>query len=146
MGVLKFTVGDKLAAVVIDKGWYPCIVKEIGSGAASKSGKSITYNVTFQLAEGPRKGKEHEVAFNTETSSISLLGNRQFFPDNQFLVLQAAVKGIKLDDVDLQMDTDDLLNKPLDIQFDVAMADGTPVNIATGFAPAGKGTSGVPWA
>ncbi len=145
MGVLNFSAGDRLAAVVIDKGWYPSAIKSVSEGTASKSGKSVSYYVEFEITDGPRKGKEHEIVLNTETNSASLLGSRQFFPSNQFLVLQAAVKGIKLDDTDLQMDTADLVGQILDVQFDVAMADGTPCNIAVGFAPSGKGTSGQPW-
>jgi hypothetical protein len=138
--VIHFTESDKLAGKVLEKGTYRAILTELKEPQQSSSKKSFTYVATFKLTEGIAVGKKLEVCFNTETSSSSVLGNRQYAPTRDMLKLAAAVKGVKFDDVPLDFDSDEILNKPLDLLVDTATSEGNIVNFISGYAPEGKGT------
>jgi hypothetical protein len=140
MPVIHFTESDKLAGKVLEKGTYRAILTELKEPQQSSSKKSFTYVATFKLTEGIAVGKKLEVCYNTETSSSSVLGNRQYAPTRDMLKLAAAVKDVKFDDISLDFDSDEILNKPLDLLVDTATSEGNIVNFITGYAPEGKGT------
>lgn len=140
MPVIHFTESDKLAGKVLEKGTYRAILVALKEPVQSSSKKSFTYVAEFKLTEGVAVGKKLEVCFNTETSSSSVLGNRQYAPTRDMLKLAAAVKDVKFDDIPLDFDSDEILNKPLDLLVDTATSEGNIVNFIAGYAPEGKGT------
>ena len=145
MAVIRFTDADKLAGKTMEKGGYPLIISEIEGPKASASQKSVSYFVTFRVAAGKFMGKELKTAFNSETRDRSVLGTMQWFPTRDFMLIAAAQQGKTLDEVDMELDTDALLNKPFDSIVDVATADGNLINVILSFLPAGKGTGSVPF-
>ena len=140
MPVIHFTEADKLAGKVLEKGTYRAILADLKEPQQSSSKKSFTYVATFKLTEGVAAGKKLEVCYNTETSSSSLLGTRQYAPTRDMLKLAAAVKDIPFDDVPLDFDSDTIVNKPLDLLIDTATSEGNILNFIAGYAPEGKGT------
>ena len=146
MAVIQFTQADKLAGKVMEKGGGTVQLTKLEQ-KASGSQKSVNFWATFRLTAGPYMGKELDCCFNTETSNASLLGNMKFFPHNQLLKVKAAIDGIKFDDVDVTtpMDTDTLMNRNLDITWDVVTVEGDLINVITNFLPAGKANGAVPF-
>lgn len=141
MPIIQFTDSDKLAAVTADAGFYQAVVKEIDM-KASGSGKSTNMWTTFEITqEGKFKGKEIKCCFNTETNGASMLGNTQFRPHSDLLVLAAAINNTTLQEVPLNLNTDDLLLKGFDLQVLIYVAEGMRVNATGNFVPFGKATS-----
>lgn len=141
MPIIQFTDSDKLAAITADAGFYQAVVKEMDM-KASGSGKSVNVWTTFEITqEGKYKGKEIKCCFNSEVNNASMLGGTQFRPQSDILVLAAAIKGVTLQEVDLALNTDDLLLKGFDLQVGVDVAEGLPVNNTGNFVPFGKATS-----
>ena len=148
MPVISFTDADKLAGKVIsEKGNYPVQITEIDGPTASKSGKSVSFFVTIAVTAGKYMNKELRIALNTESTNSSILGSMQWFPHNTFLKIAAAIKKIKFDDVLLDLDTDELLNKPFEVTIDVMpnAETGELMNVITAFLPAGAGAEKTPW-
>jgi hypothetical protein len=138
---LNFTQADKMAAVLVDKGWHPSLISEWKSGS-SKSGKSVNHFITITITDGKFKGKEIKTLFNSEMNNAQVMGDLSMFPEHDILRLVAAVEGIPLDDVKLEgVDTDNLLNKVFDVQYDVATNNGLLFNTVVNFVPKGKGSS-----
>ena|ERR1017187_5034370 len=141
MAIINFTAGDALQTTVVKPGIYPSEVSKVEGPKASKSGKSNHYFVDFRITEGPYKGKEITVSFNTETNSPSLLGDMKFFPSSYLLQLNAAITNSKVEPIDFQLDTDDLINGQLDIQWTIVTVEGRLVNDVVAFFPAGYGAN-----
>lgn len=141
MSIIRFTPADALQTRVIEAGVYPCQVTKIEGPKASKSGKSNSYFVDFQVTEGKYKGKEKTIVFNTETSSPSLLGDMKFFPVGYLLQVDAAANGRDIEAVDYELDTDNLLFHPLDVQWIVVTVEGALANDIVGFLPPGAGAN-----
>lgn len=138
MPIIQFTQGDKLASLIMDKGIYPAVIKEIPTATASGSGKSVSYFVDITVTgEGKYAGKELRVAFNSGVSNRSMLGGLQFEPVRSFLTIYAAQKNMKMEEVPLEFDTDDIIG-PIDIQVDHDTTDGQLSNIITAFLPRGS--------
>lgn len=144
MPVIQFDDSDKLAGKVAEKGAYTMELTEIRA-EASKSAKSVNYWTTFRITKGPLLNKEFGCSFNTSTKNQSLLGTMQFFPAHDLMKVAAAIQNVKFDDVSLNIDTDTLLNKPLDVNVDIAIVEGAMVNILVSFAPTGILTKGAPF-
>lgn len=135
MPVLSFTAADVLATTVIDAGKYPAIVCSI-EARPSKEKTSTHLFTTFRIVEGNRKGKELTIVANTKTSSPSLLGGFGYMvPTAVFLDIQAAILNQPKGADGGEIDTDSLLNKPLDIIVTVEAADGVLTNVVKGFRP-----------
>lgn len=137
MPVIQFTEGDRLAGKVMEKGGYSAEVAEIDGPKASASQKSVTFFTTFRITEGKYLGKELTVAFNTGTNSSSMLGNMHYAPHRDLMKVAAAVQGVSLDSVPLDLDTDTLKNKGLDLIVDALTSDGNIVNMIINFLPKG---------
>jgi len=140
--IISFTDSDKLAAVVVDAGYYKAVVKSIDM-KASKSESSTNFWTEIELTEGKNKGKELKVTFNTKTSSNSILGDMQLRPYSDMLMLYAAIFGLELEAVPLQFDTDEMLMKEFDLQvLNTPTENGGGIMNSTGvFLPAGKASS-----
>jgi hypothetical protein len=142
MPIIQFTQADRLAAVRAEPGWYPVTIVNVSDATPSSSKKSISYEVTFQIADGKYKGKEHSIFYNTETNSSSVLGTRQYTPAAEMLHIAAILAGKKFNDVDLTVDTSTWIGSPLDAKFVVEAVEGNLQNKITEFAPAGQGEKG----
>lgn len=141
MPIITFTESDKLAAVTADAGFYQAVTKTMEMKASS-SGKSTCFWTEFEItSEGKFKGKEIKVCFNSEMNSASMLNGIQFRPHSDILVLYAATHGIALQEVPLNMNSDDILLKGFDLQVGVDIDGGLPVNNTGNFLPLGKATS-----
>ena len=139
MAVINFTASDALQTTIVQPGYYPSEISKIEGPKASKSGKSNHYFVDIRITEGPYKGKETTVSFNTETNSPSLLGDMKFFPVSYLLQVEAAITGVAVQPADHQLDTDNLSLKPFDTQWVVATVEGRLINDVVAFYPAGYG-------
>jgi hypothetical protein len=122
----------------MEKGGGAAVLETIDA-KASKSGKSINYWVDFKLIEGPYTGKILSCCFNSETENASLLGTLKFFPSSDLMKVKAAVNHVKFNDLDFDepLDTDELLDKPFDLLWDVMPVDGDLLNVIIGFLPLG---------
>jgi hypothetical protein len=139
MPIINFTAADKLASTVIESNWYTAEITNIDGPKPSTSGKSVHFYTDFTLVDGPFATKKLLIVFNTETSSPSVLGSRQYWPHKGMIDAYAAAYAIPVAQVPDALDTDQLLHKPLDIRVDKTIVDGIPMNIIVGFLPAGKG-------
>lgn len=139
MPVIQFTEADKLAGKTLEKGVYVAEITEIDGPKASQSQKSINFFVKFRITKGPVTNKELMVAFGSGISNGSVLGGLQFLPHRDLLKVKAAIDDVKFDDINTNLDTDELLHKPLDIAVGIETSDGNLVNTITAFLPAGKG-------
>lgn len=140
MPILNFDEGDRLAAAIIPDGYYKTVITEI-KPEASKSQKSINFWTTFKIIDGKYAGKERRVCFNSETSSPSILGDMQFIPHNRFLEVQAAILGVSLTEVPLNVDTDALIEKPIDAKWTKNVGPTGILNTVDAFLPVGKGAT-----
>ena len=128
MSIIKFTEGDKLAAVTAEAGWYIMSLTKL-EARKSKNSESMNYFATFAiLDEGRYQNKEIDQCYNTSTKNASVLGGWVGFPDTDILKIAAATKGVDLKDVDLNLDTDELLNVPFKGKVDVFIGDSGPLN------------------
>ena len=139
MALLKFTESDRLASIVIPTEWYHLEVTEIDGPKESTSKKSFNFFFKVQVSDGPYAGKELSICFNTGTKSPSVLGTQQFFPTAWMLQLAAAIQNKKLDEVSLEMDTEELIRKPFDGKIEKGIHEGVPMNTLLTFLPAGTG-------
>ena len=146
MPVIRFTDADRLASTVMEKGSARAILAALDAQPA-KSQNSINYWATFKIVDGPYMGKELKCCFNTKTEIASLLGTMKFFPASDLMKIRAAVDGIPFNKVDwtVELVTEDLLNKPLDLIYDTATVDGDLINVITNFVPPGKATATIPF-
>lgn len=145
MPVIQFTEADRLAGKALEAGGYSAQITEISGPKASASQKSVSFFVIIQITKGPFLNKELNVAFNTETRSASILGGMQWFPHREMLKIKAAIDNSNLDTVDLNFDTDTLLDKPFDIMVAATVDGGAIVNIISAWLPAGKASTAVPF-
>ena len=141
MSIINFTPADALQTLMVEPGIYTCEIVEIDGPKPSASKKSIHYFVTFRITEGKYKGKEKTVAFNTETLSTSVLGSMQFTPHSSLLLIDAAINNKKVEAIDYALDTDDLMEKPLDVQWGVVTVEGILINTLINFYTAGYGAT-----
>ncbi len=139
MAVIQFTESDVLQTTVIEAGIYPCEVPVIKGPQKSASGKSVSYFTDIVITEGKFKGKTRTIVFNSETSSYSLLGDMQFYPQAAMLDLKAAIDNAPKEPCNL--DTDLLLHKPFDAQWAVETVEGKLINTIVNFYPAGYSNS-----
>lgn len=146
MPVISFTPADALQTVTVPAATYGAELVKIEGPKPSSSGKSVSFFVDMQITqEGKFKGKEFTIALNSETSNASLLGTMQFFPQSTFLEIDGAIQNKPVEPLNVDLDTDELLHKPLDIIVGVATVEGKLINIINGFLPAGSGKSGPGW-
>ena len=143
MSIIEFNEGDRLQSQIADIGWYSARITEMEI-KASKQQTSINYWTTFTI-DGPKfRGKEIKICYNSASNGSSILGSMHMVPHSDILKVFAAVQNVPLKDVNLQVDTDTLMDKPIDIKLDTAMGDGRPMNILVDYLPAGKGTGAKP--
>ena len=141
--ILKLTDGDRLIGTLVESNWYPMVVKKFNDLQKSKSGKSMSMFVDFEICDGKFRGKEFTVAFNTETNSPSILGSMVFMPMGFVFNLAAAILNIPISAVPLDVDTETLIAKAFDGKVEKTISDGVPVNALLAFLPAGAGTASV---
>lgn len=141
MAVIRFTPADALQTTIVKPGIYPTVISKIEGPKASKSGKSNHFFTDLRITDGPYKGKEVTVSFNTETNSPSLLGDMKFFPTSSFLAVDSAINGREIKAEDYQLDTDLLIDKAFDTQWAVVTVEGHLVNDIVAFHPAGYGAT-----
>ena len=137
MAVIHFTDADKMQTTIIEAGIYPSMVTKLEGPTKSGSGKSNNYFCDIMITDGKYKGKTRTIVFNTESNNPSLLGTMQFFPVSHMLLLWAAINNTKPESVDV--DTDELMQKPFDAAWAVATVDGSLLNTITAFYPKGYG-------
>lgn len=146
MPVLSFTPADALSTVVVENGTYTATIVKIEGPKASQSGKSNNMFFTFQIVqEGKYKGKELDIIINSEMDSASVLGSACFFPQAVILQIDAAIKNKKVEIANTSIDTDDLMDKPLDIVVAVSTVEGKLINVVNNFLPAGSGLQQPGW-
>ena len=141
MPVIHFTESDKMAAKILAKGIYTANLSSISNPSPSKSGASITYESEFLIASGPYTNKTLEVFFNSGTNQNSMLGTRQYAPSRELLKVAAAVLGVPLEQIPVDLDTDTLIGRTLDISVDVVTSEGNLLNIINGYYPVGKASA-----
>ena len=140
MAVIRFTPADALQTTLVEGGVYPSEISKIEGPSKSKSGKSLNTFVDLRIVDGKYKGKEITILFNDEMNSASVMGDMSMFPNSYLLVVDGAIKGRKVDAVDYELDTDSLLNQPLDFQWAVQTNEGRLINTIVGFFPSGYGS------
>lgn len=142
MPVIHFTPADALQTKVVEPKIYTCEITKFEGPKKSSSGKSYHYFVDIAIVEdGPYKGKTRTIVFNSETSSPSLLGEMQFYPNSYMLELDAAIQGKDVEAVDQDLDTDNLLHAPFDAGWGTATVEGRLINVINSFHHAGYGMS-----
>lgn len=137
MAIIRFTAADAMQTTVIPAGIYPSVITKIEGPKASSSGKSNSFFVDIQITEGPYKSKTRSVAFNTGTSSSSMLGDMQFVPYTTFLQVKAAITKSKIEVVDQELDTDTLIGQPMDVQWGNVTDNGVIMNNIINYYPSG---------
>lgn len=143
MAVIHFTPADALQTKVVPGAIYPTQIVSISAPTKSASGKSINYVVDFQITEGEYKGKARTVMFNSVMNNISMQGDMQLFPTCYFLQLDSVINGRQVDAVDYALDTDSLIHKPFDADWQTATVDGHLTNTIVNFYPSGYSKNGI---
>lgn len=143
MPIIRFTEADRLSSTLVPTGWYTATITEIDGPKASKSEKSVNFFTKFQLtANGSSKsyaGKELQIVFNTKSSAPSLLGTQQYMPHSHYFAVASAIFNKSREELPLDLDTDTLVGKPLDIKIEKGIHEGVPMNWILAFVPAGTG-------
>lgn len=144
MPVIQMTVSDALQTMKVEAGVYKAELTKVDV-KPSNSGKGNNFFLTFTItAEGQYKGKELNPCISTNMKEGSVLGSMQFLPKGTFNLIEAAVNDKPIDGTDHLIDTDSLVNRPMDLNIGVITVDGNLVNTVMGFSPVGKG-QGVPF-
>lgn len=147
MAVIQFTAADALQTTVVPSDIYPSEVTKITGPQKSSSEKSVNYIVDIAITDGKYKGKTRTVMFNSGMNNSSMMGDMQFFPQQAFLKLDAAVRGLPdvnmedFKDKPMNLDLDTLLHKPIDVSWGIATVDGHMTNTINSFHPKGYGAS-----
>ena len=139
MPIISFTPKDKMLATVLEAGYQTFRIANIDGPKASKSGQSVNFFVDFEVSAGKYTGKTITVAFTSGSDSASILGSMAWMPTAYLRSVYAAVKGINVNDVPDQYDTDELTNQTLDGKVEVNTNEAGMFNTISQFVPAGKG-------
>src|SRR5215472_9782885 len=139
MPIIAFTAADALQTTVVPANIYPSQVVSIAGPKNSSSGKSVNYFVDIEITEGKYKGKTRTVIFNSESSNANLMGDMQFFPQSDFLMLDSVINGRDIEPKDYAFDTDSILHKPFDAAWGVETVNGHLVNVINSFHTKGYG-------
>lgn len=139
--IIKLTEGDRLIGTLVPTDYYQLVPVKFNELQKSKSGKSLSMFVDFQISDGPYKGKDFTVAFNTETNSPSILGSMVFMPMGFLFNLAAAILNLPVKDVPQDIDTDTLVSKVFDGKIEKTISDGVPINALLAFLPVGQGAT-----
>lgn len=142
MAVIHFTPADALQTKIVPAGIYQTEIMKITGPTASSTGKSKNFVIDMAIAEGEYKGKTRTVMFNSESNNISLLGDMQFFPQSYFLQLDSVINGRKIETADYAFDTESIIGKPFDADWQITTVDGHLTNTIGSFYPKGYGKSG----
>lgn len=146
MPIVSFTPGDALNSVLLKDDSYTGEIVEIKPPTRSSSDKSLLYWGTVVITQGEFKGKEFTICFCTGTKDPSVLGKNMFLPYSEMLVIQSVLEGEALAPTSKQFDTDDLLNREMDLKIKKTINnDGMPCNLITAWLPVGKATGPVPF-
>jgi hypothetical protein len=84
---------------------------------------------------------EKIIPYNMTSGSdkSSILGTMQWNPHTAYMIIAAAILKVPFADVPLNLDTEDLLHKEIDIKVEKVIAEDVVLNIIVGFLPAGEG-------
>jgi hypothetical protein len=143
MAVLSFTPADAMQTILVEAGTYPSIISKIEGPKAAKSGKSNNIIVTVQIADGKYKGKEKDIMLNSEFDTMQDMDNgMRFYPFNTILEIEAAVNNHKVEPVMKNIDTDELVNRPVATNWSVVTIGGKLENVINAFRPISEVGSG----
>lgn len=144
MPILDFNEGDALQAVIVEPGIYLVDVTKIDGPKTSSTGKSQNFFIDFTItAEGKYKGKLLSIVLSSGTKTPSMLGLNQWFPQNTFLQIGAAIAGKRQPDIaKVRIDTDALLGQPLELAVGIHTENGQLLNIVNNFLPVGSNKNG----
>lgn len=139
MAVITITQTDLLASTRLEAGVYPAMMTKVDC-KPSKSGKGTNFWISFTIIDGQYKGKEHLVLYTTAaTGDGGMLDKLQTITRTDLARIKAAINNESVKPGEIE--TDELLNKPLDLIFGLMIIGGFPINAITGYAPLGKGSS-----
>lgn len=128
MAIIKITTADVLKSRILEAGWYGAKITAIAGPKASKNGDSINFDFDFTLDEKSiAPGKVVTRVFNSKAIGM-------------VVPVVAAIRNAAVDPKDFDLDTDECLYKSLDVKLTVDIYEGQPKNVASEFAPYGKGT------
>ena len=142
MAVIHFTPADALQTKIVPGGIYPSQITKLVGPNKSTSGKSVNYVVDIEITDGEFKGKTRTIMFNSEMNNISMMGDMQLFPQSYLLQIDSVISGRTVEAVDYSLDTDNLIHKPFDADWQTATVDGHLVNTIVNFYPKGYSKSG----
>ncbi len=135
MPIINFTPGDILRQKLVPEGWYGAKITQILGPTNSKAGDSINFTFSFTLDEkSPAPGKVIVRTFNSKMIGL-------------MIPVIAAIRNVTVDTIIndptalKQFNTDDALNKDLDIKVTRTIYEGQMRNEADGFLPFGMGSS-----
>lgn len=140
MPIIQFKKADLLHNLTMQAGIYPAVMCELDGPKASKSGKGNNYFAKFRLGKGDYEGKELMALFSTAVNNTITQNGMVTFPVAAFAEIDAAIKSSDIPIGDGQIDTDELLNKPLCIKVGVHpdQNGGRLVNTISEFLPPGS--------
>lgn len=135
MPLINFTPGDILRQKLIPEGWYGAKITQILGPKQSSKGDSINFDFDFTLDEkSPAPGKVITRTFNSK--AIGML-----------VPLIAACRGVTVETITNDptalktFDTEECLNKQIDVKVIRDLYEGQMSNKVDGFLPRGMGSS-----
>ncbi len=127
MPIINITAADVLKSRNIDPAWYGATITKIGDLIASSAGDSVNCKITFTI-EGT-EGKEIDRTYNSKAIGM-------------IIPLFAAVKGVDISTItpeNFQINTDELLNKKVDVKVVLEQYQGRYTNKVEDVLAYGKG-------
>lgn len=109
MPLIAFKPADVLRNKVLEPGWYGAKIVKVTDWKASSNADSYNMNVVFLIAN--TEGKEVERLFNSKAISMMLP------------LIQAAT-GLVIKPEEFNFNTDDLMNKEVDVKIGVKTYEG----------------------
>lgn len=133
MPIIKVTQADVLRNKVVDAAWYGANISKIDGPSLSAKGDSYNFVVSFTLdGKSPAPGKEIQQYFNTKAIG-------------RIVPLLSAVRGKEVEapgaGQELAIDTDELMNKNIDVKVSVDTYEGQLRNGIEAFLPYGNGAN-----
>lgn len=122
MPVIKITKADIEKLKVLDSGWYGATITKVGDPAPSRDKGSINIPIFFTIDE---IGKELIVTINSKLHAM-------------IIPIWETVMGKKVTD-ELDMNTEHLVGKRLDVKLTTEIYNGGPINKIEGYLPYGQG-------
>lgn len=125
MPIIKITAADIQKNKNLENGWYGAQISKVGDLEKSSKGDSVNLKVTFTIDN--TDGKEIERYYNSKAMGMIVP------------LVEAIRNNGPIPPADFALDTDELLNKKIDVKVVNEIYEGRPVNKIEGFLPYGKG-------